>query len=426
MLDPKDVIKSLQYIHDKIGTGKPTREVKQIIELCGQIVTKKYHSKKQTPLKDSDQYWIKWKNAQNAQMIEYNKQTIKNKTCYMCKKSFTQPHNFYEAMCAICGQINFRKRDLKKDQTGKVAIVTGGRIKIGFYTALSLLRNNCRVIITTRFANDALIRYKAEKDCDKWIDHLEIYQVDFLRFHEVEKFVQDIKSKYKRLDYLINNAAQTIRRPPAFYKHIQKAEKIKDNRNNIKMICSDSFKHQLKIESNTSKNALINTKEYFPEGKYDEHNQQIDLRVTNTWVKFIDEIDMGEVLEVNLVNSMIPFYLNKEFKKLLEKDYGYSWIINVSSMEGKFTSFKTGTHPHTNMAKASLNMMTRTCSKEYFKHNIVMCSVDTGWNTVEHPKSYHLKSPIDCVDGATRILDPVYRKLKRYGIFYKDFRVVAY
>ena len=124
-----------------------------------------------------------------------------------------------------------------------------------------------------------------------------------------------------------------------------------------------------------------------------------------------------------MVNAIAPFFITQQIKNMLKKEKKeYSWVISVSSMEGKFNRNKTSAHPHTNMAKAALNMMTRTCGIDYIKDNIVMVSVDSGWNTLEEPNSYDKTSPIDCVDGATRILDPIFRELKAYAIFYKDFK----
>jgi len=339
--------------------------------------------------------------------------------------------------------INFVKRDVIVDLTGKVAIVTGGRIKIGFYVARQLLKCGAKVIVTTRFAYDALSRYKKEPDYDKWKDSLEIYQINFLQLNEVYKFVRDIKCKYSKINYLINNAAQTIRRPKEFYNNIRNIVET-DSNNNIKKIYCDFFKHYGSIQKyldgkcaskiklieneNNDEDDMDLTKyeehKYFPTDKVDEHDQQIDLRPINSWIKTISDIDPFECFEVYFVNAIVPFYMIGELKQHMTTD-DYSWIINVSSMEGSFSRrFKTHTHPHTNMAKAALNMITRTCAKEFIENKIVMVSVDTGWNTVEEPNSYHLKSPIDCIDGAARILDPIFKKLTNSGVFYKNYKEV--
>lgn len=378
--------------------------------------------------------------------------------CYICRSIFETPHHFYESMCNTCGEINYTKRDVRIDLTGKIAIVTGARIKIGFYTALQLLRCNVQVIITTRFANDALKRYKKELDYDTWKDNLEIYQVNFRYFDQVSNFIIHIKDNYSKLDYLIHNAAQTLRRPYEFYEHIINAIQVVDDNSNIKKVFGE-FEKDFQLEEHkmdqieyqnikqtnsktsgrfTSKlndtslviadiNNKITTKDkqrYFPANQLDEHSQQKDMRDINTWVLDLHQVNPIETFEVHMINAIVPSFISGRLKDMLKKsENDYSWIINVSSMEGSFSrKNKTTYHPHTNMAKASLNMMTRTCGKDYIRTNTVMVSVDTGWNTIEQPKSYDCKSPIDCVDGAARILDPIFRELKTHSIFYKDFR----
>lgn len=388
--------------------------------------------------------------------------------CYMCKEPFTNSLNSYQNhnthICIECDDINYQRRNVKYDLTGKIALVTGGRIKIGFYTALNLLRNNCKVIITSRFAENALERYQKEEDFDKWKHNLDIYQVNFCRLREVYNFIRDVKSTYPKLDFLINNAAQTIRRPMEFYENLRGSNSCV--KTNIKRIYGDYFENYTELERSIdyknlkhsylndnpstigSKNCIQSlslgiltnrtmgltnrmielNKIYFPKGKTDEHGQQLDMRNTNSWVKNLHEIDIVECVEVQVVNSLVPFILNSELKQLLVNENDeYSWIINVSSMEGKFNQKnKTSFHPHTNMAKAGLNMMTRTCGSDYINDRIVMVSVDTGWNTVEQPCSYHIKSPLDCIDGAARILDPIFRKLTKHGVIYKDFMVTTF
>jgi NAD(P)-dependent dehydrogenase (short-subunit alcohol dehydrogenase family) len=95
------------------------------------------------------------------------------------------------------------------------------------------------------------------------------------------------------------------------------------------------------------------------------------------------------------------------------------FIVNVSSMEGKFYRRKLATHPHTNMAKAALNMLTRTSASEYQKYSIYMTAVDTGWINDENPieraartaETHNFATPLDEIDAAARILDPIFAPL---------------
>ncbi len=339
--------------------------------------------------------------------------------CYMCRSATRNPHQGNPNMCVPCGKLNDAKRTQQRDLQGTISVVTGGRIKIGYYTALRLLRCGSRVIITTRFERDALSRYAQELDSADWISRLHIYQVDFLSLAQVEKFVSDVTTTYPKLDYVINNAAQTIARPDEFYANI-----LDTSHTGYTIRARASVKYQACTTGNDIITLIPSSDSmYFPPGALDEYGQQLDLRPTNSWMLKLTDTPLNEMIAVQIVNSIIPFYLNQRFIPVLAKSTN-PFIINVSSMEGKFNRRKSATHPHTNMAKASLNMMTRTCGKDLKKmHNIVMVSVDTGWNTVEEPLSFHLSAPLDCEDGASRILDPILADRRHSGIFYKDFKL---
>lgn len=177
--------------------------------------------------------------------------------------------------------------------------------------------------------------------------------------------------------------------------------------------------------------------EVLPPGVTDVNGQQIDLRTTNSWLLKMDQVSTPEVLECMFVNSIAPFILNSRLQPLMAVpgDHSDRYIINVSAMEGKFYRYKMPNHPHTNMAKAALNMLTRTSADDLAeKHRIYMNSVDTGWINDENPleraartaSQNHFQTPIDEIDAAARILDPVFSGINRespvYGKFLKDYR----
>lgn len=353
--------------------------------------------------------------------------------CYVCKTTLYDDDNkqytIYINMCDMCIEVNLKKRDYKKNLTGKIAIVTGGRVKIGFETAIRLLRNNCTVIVTSRFVDDCFQRYFKDVDFDKFKNNLFIYQLNMLDNTNIMKFINYIFINFKKVDYLINNAAQTIKRPKQFYQHVIDTAYVEESLNIIVHRDSNELKilditnvvsltHETNIETDLSK-----VTDVFPPNEFDEFGQQLDLRSKNSWILEPDDIELTELAEVSIINGIAPYILSTKLKPLMTKNgNNFSWIINVTSMEGVFNwKMKSSKHVHTNMAKASLNMFTRTAAQYFIKSNIVMVCVETGWNNSQKPNSYNLKTPLDCIDGASRILDPIYRELKKCGIMYKDY-----
>lgn len=380
-----------------------------------------------------------------------NKIQNRRHVCYMCHKPISETENKW--FCPECKKINENKRVSKADLNGRIALVTGGRIKIGFETCLNLLRNGAFVILTTRFPIDAAYRYAKERDFEKWRSRLKIYKLDFRNIIQVEEFSSFLNSNISHLDILINNAAQTVRKPRNYYEHLRKLEirELKELPKHIKdliydkNIALDFFQYQsdvdmLHISKMTEMKMLLGgsvdfENNNFPIGEIDTNGEPLDLRSKNSWVSKAEDITTIELLEVQLVNVTSPFILCTRLKELMKKSPNkYRFIINVSAMEGKFSKKnKNCFHPHTNMAKAALNMLTRTVAQEYALDGIYMNSVDTGWITDENPYNIQINNrskgiipPLDCRDGAARICDPIIEGINNsvfsYGLFYKNYK----
>ncbi len=401
---------------------------------------------------------------------------VSEQNCYICKKPYLEIHHFYDSMCKECGDLNYAKRFQRCDLTGQIALITGSRLKIGYHATLMMLRSGATVIATTRFPADSAIRFAREKDFTEWGHRLHIYGLDLRHIPSVELFASYVEQKYERLDILINNAAQTVRRPSGFYSHLMDNETLPFHQHSgdVQLLLShhqqclkeiDNFNHPgdksskaLAVSWNGQEPGIgirasaqlsqipykfdnsIDAAEAFPEGKLDADLQQVDLRSNNSWRLKLGQIETLEMVEVQLVNSIAPFVICNRLIALMRRDYtGRKHVVNVSAMEGKFHGFKKADrHPHTNMAKASLNMLTHTAASDLAKDGIFMNAVDTGWVTDEDPvdlakhkqEVHDFQPPLDIVDGAARVCDPFIDGINTgkhwSGRFLKDYFPISW
>ena len=409
--------------------------------------------------------------------------------CYTCKARFTTLHHFYAQLCPSCAEVNYRMRHLFADLTGRTALLTGARVKIGFEIGLKLLRAGATLIATTRFPADAAARYAREKDYDEWKHRLHVHAVDLRDVAGLEAFCARLLETTPRLDVIVNNACQTVRRPASYYSHLLPAERRLEEalRSRVRQsleaggvegkgaaieapeeseaataeapaaeIVPTLMNHAKFSRSRPRPDAsasgalladaprdcdpdeffptpaqlsqmkiapedFVTAPEHLPEGKLDVNGQQIDLRSSNSWLLKLQEVSLPELVEVMAINAIAPFVLNARLQPLLARTAAThdvdTFIVNVSAMEGKFYRHKTPNHPHTNMAKAALNMMTRTAAAELAeKHRVFMTAVDTGWINDENPREraariardHHFQTPLDEIDAAARVLHPVF------------------
>ncbi|MCU1579956.1 MAG: family oxidoreductase [Rhodoglobus sp.] len=381
---------------------------------------------------------------------------LKARACYICKQQYTQVDAFYHQLCTDCAAMSHAKRDARTDLTGKRALLTGGRAKIGMYIALRLLRDGAHTTITTRFPRDAVRRFTGLPDSAEWIHRLKIVGIDLRDPAQVIGLADSVAAAGP-LDILVNNATQTVRRSPGAYQPLVDAELAPLPDGPLPELVT--FGHT----NDPHPQALARSVTAHPilaaaAAKADELTEQAmtagssslerlaagtaidaggllpDLADENSWTQYVDEVDPLEMLEVQLANTTAPFILVSRLRPSMAASTARrKYIVNVSAMEGVFgRGYKGPGHPHTNMAKAAVNMLTRTSAREMFEADgILMTSVDTGWITDErpHPTKVRLAeegfhAPLDLVDGAARVYDPIVRGEAGedvFGVFLKDY-----
>ncbi len=379
------------------------------------------------------------------------------RSCYICKTRYVEVDAFYHQLCRDCAAQNRARRDARADLTGRRALLTGGRAKIGMYIALRLLRDGAHTTITTRFPNDAIRRFKAMEDSGDWLHRLKIVGID-LRDPAQVVALADSVSADGPLDILINNAAQTVRRSPQAYRELINAEAgplpagelprsvvfgafgsgAQPELPGPAIAGHDALTPQtltdLALTSGSASLARVEAGTAIDAG-----GLVPDLDATNSWIQRVNEVDPVELLEVQLCNVTAPFVLVSRLRPAMAAAAARrKYVVNVSAMEGQFSrGYKGAGHPHTNMAKAALNMLTRTSAQEMLESDgILMTAVDTGWITDErpHPDKVRLAAdgfhaPLDLVDGAARVYDPIVRGEQGedlYGCFLKDYAPAAW
>jgi len=378
---------------------------------------------------------------------------LRARACYICKQPYTIVDAFYHQLCPDCAALSHAKRDARTDLTGKRALLTGGRAKIGMYIALRLLRDGAHTTITTRFPRDAVRRFTSLDDSANWIHNLKVVGIDLRDPAQVIGLAGDVAAAGP-LDILINNATQTVRRSPGAYQPLVDAELAPLPDGPLPELVTfghTNDPHPQALEKSVSAHPILSAaavdlaREAMAPGSssldrlaagtaIDAGGLLPDLDHANSWTQHVQEVDPLEMLEVQLANTTAPFILISKLRPAMAaSEARRKYVVNVSAMEGVFgRGYKGPGHPHTNMAKAAVNMLTRTSAREMFESDrILMTSVDTGWITDErpHPTKVRLAeegfhAPLDLGDGAARVYDPIVRGEAGedlFGVFLKDY-----
>ncbi|KJY31436.1 SDR family NAD(P)-dependent oxidoreductase [Streptomyces sp. NRRL S-495] len=358
-----------------------------------------------------------------------------HRRCYVCKQRYREVDAFYHMLCRPCAADNTARRALSTDLRGRRALLTGGRVKIGFQLALMMLRDGAELLVTSRFPHDTVRRFRAAEGSAAWWDRLTVIGIDLRDPRQVLGLTDQLRSDGRPLDILVNNAAQTLRRPPESYALLAAGERSALPASDAATVThAPGFRPTTALAPSPSPSPLPAP---VPLGA-DEAGLLPDLADTNSWSARLGSLDPTEVLEVQLVNALAPALLcDRLLPLLLASPHPRRYIVNVTAVEGRFAvRNKTAGHPHTNMAKAALNMLTRTSAEELATRGVYMCAVDTGWITDENPAprkariaATGFRTPLDIVDGAARVYDPVVRGEAGSpvsGVFLKDYREAAW
>lgn len=361
-------------------------------------------------LKASEQTWFKSTIPINIQkIIKYNLSK-----CYECKKiwdGYSLPD--YKFHCLSCGIKNNKWKQDKANLDNMTFFITGIRVKIGFATALRLLRSGGIVIGTTRYPNFALYNYSKELDYEQWKSRLIIIQADFLNLDSVYGML-DILDRYK-INGFINMAFRTIRPSDYYSDSVNQIES--DLKNNVGL-----------IEDNKDDNKIIifkpNTKTYFTDLNKVDTSKIIEYKPTdrkiiinkfndvqeipheNSWEQTIDQVDPKEIVECVALNQLVPtLIINKIKSKLIGP---HKFIIHVGSFEGQFETSKSDKHIHTNMCKSALNMLVRSLEEDP-DPNLHVHTVNPGYVTGVKIKPIGQEYPLSMEDGAARITWPIFQ-----------------
>ncbi|ERF73745.1 hypothetical protein EPUS_00999 [Endocarpon pusillum Z07020] len=399
---------------------------------------------------------------------------VSRRKCYICRFLLVSHHAQYSSLCKPCGDFNLASCGLSLPQNlhleGKTALVTGGRLNLGYHTALRLLRCGAKVIVSTRYPRDAEVRYLAEHDSESWRERLKIIGADFRAASDVFQLVEAVKECLRRwdlegenrLDVLVNNAAQTLTDPLEKERQaVEQEKRFHGSRFQSQLLLGGSG-YEARIRGGFQGSKLLaygakrttmfleaSNADLGPQNAVTDQNlvRSNDTELVPTenslkssWMQSLHEIPYEDVITAHSVNTLVPFILIRELVPLMSSPGSSSsrsearaskpqaYIINVSSREGTFESSqahpsKNGHHVHTNLTKAALNMLTATEAAPMWKEKrVAINSVDPGYMSAapeietrwwemamgeQGGEAGRWECPIGWEDGAGRVLWPI-------------------
>ncbi len=363
-------------------------------------------TKKRRPFSDPDA--ARAMTSDELRMSERARPADRTLRCYLCDEEYRGDPSDSSRQCASCAALSASKRARATDLRGRVALVTGARIRIGYAVSLSLLRAGAHVHGTTRFTAAAIERFAREPDYHQWSERLELHALDLCDLPSTERFAERMARTLPALDILVNNAARTIDHPPSWLDAMRALDAGAKARLPASLAAATPSLDDRAAA--TTAPAMV-----------DEEGQPLDERARNAWRARIGEVSLRELLAVHAVNALAPFVLIDRLRALMTPgDARPRFVVNVTSPEGRFyRRYKGPWHPHTNMAKAALDMLTRTCGEELAQAGLYVTSVDPGWVSDLHTHASRAAivdredwaPPVSLTDAAARVLDPVYSAL---------------
>lgn len=376
--------------------------------------------------------------------------------CYICRRKFRRRESqyLYRTLCRPCGYFNLDASELslppKLDLFGKTALVTGGRVNLGFHTAVRLLRCGANVIVSSRYPRDAARRLSSASDSAMWLSRLQVVGADFRTAADAFQLVTAVKDLLEKwamspLHVLINNAAQTLTDPvKAELKAIAQEGQLQDDLDPAAKGLLSNPGYEPRVRGGTAAGWAAGIGDHaMPlmenEGTNDpgyragerthnglQHGNDEETISKSSWTQKITEIPYDDIISAFSVNTFVPLILCRELRAHMgdisnnrRNGRASAYIINVSSREGilEDESPKKDHHVHTNMTKAAMNMITETDSRDMWEQKrIAMNTVDPGFMSAAPECQPQDGCPIGFDDGAARVLWPIARSKQDDGM----------